>query len=66
MATAAKTYIVEDAEEHSDPKAAHTPFPGTPAGLLGALAPHGTALLPGRQRCGHSRGEAADDHPQVR
>jgi len=37
MATAAKTYLVEDAEERSDPKAGRTPFPGTLAGLLEAL-----------------------------
>lgn len=37
MARAAKTYVVEDAEESSDPKAVHTPFPGTLAGLLDAL-----------------------------
>jgi hypothetical protein len=29
MATATKTYAVEDPEESSDPKAVHTPFPGT-------------------------------------
>jgi hypothetical protein len=37
MATAAKTYVVEDAEQSSNPKAAHTPFPGTLAGLVDAL-----------------------------
>ena len=37
MATAAKTYLVEDAEKSSDPRTAHTPFPGTLAGLLDAL-----------------------------
>jgi hypothetical protein len=38
MATAAKTDVVEDAEKRSDPKTARTPFPGTLAGLLDALA----------------------------
>ena len=38
MATAAKIYVVEDAEKSSSPKAARTPFPGTLAGLLDALA----------------------------
>jgi hypothetical protein len=38
MATAAKTYVVEDAEQHLDPMTACTPFPGTLAGLLDALA----------------------------
>ena len=37
MATAAKTYVIEDAEKSSDPKTAGTPFPGTLAGLLDAL-----------------------------
>jgi hypothetical protein len=37
MATAAKTYVVQDAEKSSNPKAARTPFPGTLAGLLDAL-----------------------------
>src|SRR5262245_30930996 len=37
MATAAKTYIVEDAAKSPDPKAVRTPFPGTLAGLLDAL-----------------------------
>jgi hypothetical protein len=37
MTTAAKTYVVEDADESSDPKAVHTPFPGTLPGLLDAL-----------------------------
>ena len=37
MATATKSYVVEDAENSSDPKAARTPFPGTLAGLLEAL-----------------------------
>lgn len=37
MATATRTYVVEDAETSSDPTAVHTPFPGTLAGLLDAL-----------------------------
>lgn len=37
MVTAAKTYIVEDAEQSPDPRAVHTPFPGTLAGLVDAL-----------------------------
>ena len=37
MATAAKTYVVEDADKSSDPKTARTPFPGTLAGWLDAL-----------------------------
>jgi hypothetical protein len=37
MATAAKTYLVENAEG-SDSKAARTPSAGTLAGLLDALA----------------------------
>ena len=37
MAAAAKAYLVEDAEQRSDPKTARTPFPGTLAGLLEAL-----------------------------
>jgi hypothetical protein len=37
MARAAKTYVVEDAEDSSNPKAVRTPFPGTLAGLLDAL-----------------------------
>jgi len=35
MATAAKTYVVEDAEK--SPKGVSTPFPGTLRGLLDAL-----------------------------
>jgi hypothetical protein len=37
MATAAKTYVVEDAEKSPSPQAVHTPLPGTLAGLLDAL-----------------------------
>lgn len=37
MATAAKTYIVENADASSDPKTARTPFPGTLTGLIEAL-----------------------------
>jgi hypothetical protein len=37
MTAAAKTYVVEDADESSDSKGVHTPFPGTLAGLLDAL-----------------------------
>ena len=37
MATAVKTYVVDDAEKNSNAKAARTPFPVTLAGLLDAL-----------------------------
>ena len=37
MATAAKTYIVEDAGKSSDPRAVRGPYPGTLAGLPDAL-----------------------------
>jgi len=60
MATAAKTYLVEDAEKSSDPRTAHTPFPGTLAGLLDALGaaryrsaagtPKVVVIVEGRQR----------------
>ena len=60
MATAAKAYLVEDAEERSDPQTAHTPFPGTLAGLLDALgaaryrsaagSPKVVVVVEGRQR----------------
>ena len=55
MATATKTYIVEDAEKRSDPKTASTPFPGTLEGLLRSARP-GTALPPGRRRLWLSSG----------
>jgi len=60
MGTAAKSYVVEDAEEGSNAKAARTPFPGTLAGLLDALAaaryrsaagtPKVVIIVEGRQR----------------
>ena len=60
MATATKTYVVEDAEASSDPTAVHTPFPGTLAGLLDALdaaryrsaagAPKVVVIVEGKQR----------------
>ena len=37
MATAGKTYVVEDTDKSSNRKGARTPFPGTLRGLLDAL-----------------------------
>jgi len=60
MVTAARTYVVEDAENSSDPEAVHTPFPGTLAGLLDALdaaryrsaagTPKNVVIVKGKQR----------------
>jgi hypothetical protein len=65
MATAAKTYVVEDAENSSNPKAVHTPYPGTLAGLLDALRRPVPVRRWDGEGSGHSRGDAAEDHPQV-
>jgi hypothetical protein len=71
MATATKTYVVEDAEESSDPKAVHTPFPGTLAGLLDALdaaryrsaagTPKVVVIVAGKQRQIIRRFEGGDE-----
>jgi hypothetical protein len=60
MATSGKTYIVEDADNSSDPKGVRTPFPGSLAGLLDALdaaryrsaagAPKIVAIVEGKRR----------------
>jgi hypothetical protein len=66
MATSGKTYIVEDADNSSDPKGVRTPFPGSLAGLLDALDAARSLCGRSAQDCGHSRGEAATGHQEVR
>ena len=71
MATAAKTYVVEDAEKRSDPRTARSPFPGTLAGLLDALGaaryrsaagtPKVVVIVEGRQRKVISRFEGGSE-----